>query len=449
MLSDVDGIMRVSIPAGELTLEGDLTVPRGARGAVLFAHGGGSSRSSPRNLFVAQTLHAAGLATLLMDLLTGAEEAEDTRTGFLRFDIPLLASRLVGATDWTLRHPDTRGLRLGYFGASTGAAAALVAAADRPTAIAAVVSRGGRPDLALPVLSRVRAPTLLIVGGADVPVLEVNRTALEALRTERRLEIVPGATHLFEQPGALEQVAQLARAWFERHLLAPVVAGAVTTRTEPFRDRIEAGRVLARLLTHYAGADNVLVLGLPRGGVPVAFEVAQALGAPLDLFIVRKLGVPGQPELAMGAIGTGGVRVLNEELVKVIGVPAAAIDAVTEREARELERREQAYRDGRPAPDVDGRVVILVDDGLATGATMRAAIAALRRRHAARIVVAVPTAARETCEAMRRDADEVVCAMTPEPFHAVGLWYDDFSETSDDEVRELLRRAAAMGRRAA
>jgi putative phosphoribosyl transferase len=449
MLSDGDGIMRVSIPAGDSRLEGDLTVPPGARGAVLFAHGSGSSRASPRNLLVAQTLQAGGLATLLMDLLTGDEEAEDARSGLLRFDIPLLASRLVGATDWMLHHPDTRGLRLGYFGASTGAAAALVAAADRPTAIAAVVSRGGRPDLARPVLSRVRAPTLLIVGEADVPVLEMNRTALEALRTERRLEIVPGATHLFEQPGALEQVAQLARAWFERHLLAPVATAPVAARTEPFRDRIDAGRVLARLLTHYAGADDVLVLGLPRGGVPVAFEVAQALDAPLDVFIVRKLGVPGQPELAMGAIGSGGVRVLNEELVKVIGVPAEAIDAVTEREARELERREQAYRDGRPAPDVDGRVVILVDDGLATGATMRAAIAALRRRRAARIVVAVPTAARETCEAMRHDADEVICAMTPEPFHAVGLWYDDFAETSDDEVRELLRRAAAMGRRAA
>jgi putative phosphoribosyl transferase len=436
--------MTVRIPAGEVTLEGDLTLPRRARGGVLFAHGSGSSRFSPRNRSVAQALHAAGLATLLMDLLTAEEETEDTRTGLLRFDIPVLAARLVGATDWLLHHPDTRGLRLGYFGASTGAAAALIAAADRPAAIAAVVSRGGRPDLGMPVLSRVRAPTLLIVGGADVPVLEANRAALDALRTERKLEIVAGATHLFEEPGALEQVARLARAWFERHLLGPVPG-----RTQRYRDRIEAGHVLARSLAHHASGDDVLVLGLPRGGVPVAFEVAQTVGAPLDVFIVRKLGVPGQPELAMGAIASGGVRVLNEELVKVIGIPPDAIDEVTAREARELERRERAYRDDRPAPDVEGRVVILVDDGLATGATMRAAVAALRRRHARRIVVAVPVAARETCEAMRGHADEVVCAMTPEPFHAVGLWYEDFAETSDDDVRELLRRAAATGTRAA
>jgi dienelactone hydrolase len=215
----------VRVEAGEVTLDGDLTLPPGARGLVLFAHGSGSGRGSPRNRHVAGVLQEAGLATLLFDLLTPDEEAIDQRTARLRFDIPLLAERLAGATDWATALPDTRALRIGYFGASTGAAAALVAAAERPNTVGAVVSRGGRPDLAGAALERARAPTLLVVGGADLPVIPLNREALERLGTEKRLEIVPGATHLFEEPGALETVARLARDWFSRYLtLAP--AGA-------------------------------------------------------------------------------------------------------------------------------------------------------------------------------------------------------------------------------
>jgi putative phosphoribosyl transferase len=208
----------VSIPVDGAKLQGSLNIPPGARGLVLFAHGSGSSRHSPRNRYVASVLREGGLATLLMDLLTPDEEAIDLRTRQLRFDIGLLAERLVAATDWLCENPDTRELKLGYFGASTGAGAALVAAARRPEAIGAVVSRGGRPDLASAALSAVRAPTLLIVGGDDLPVIEMNEQALSALRVEKDLEIVPGATHLFEEPGTLEQVARSARAWFERHL---------------------------------------------------------------------------------------------------------------------------------------------------------------------------------------------------------------------------------------
>jgi putative phosphoribosyl transferase len=208
----------VRVTAGSVTLEGNLTLPEEARGIVLFAHGSGSSRLSPRNRYVARILNEAKLATLLVDLLTPEEEAVDVRTGHLRFDISLLAERLVGATDWLVQHPDTGQLRIGYFGASTGAAAALVAAAVRPDVVGAVVSRGGRPDLAGRALAHVRAPTLLIVGGHDVEVLELNRAALAQLRAEKELVIVPGATHLFEEPGALDQVARLARDWFERHL---------------------------------------------------------------------------------------------------------------------------------------------------------------------------------------------------------------------------------------
>jgi putative phosphoribosyl transferase len=220
----------VRLPAGPLTLEGDLSVPENAQGVVLFAHGSGSSRHSPRNRRVASQLQEAGLATLLLDLLTAEEETADRRTGHLRFDIGLLAERLVEAADWLGRQRETRDLALGCFGASTGAAAALVAAAARPHSICAVVSRGGRPDLAGPTLPVVRAPTLLIVGGDDTPVVELNNHAAERLHCEKRLVVIPGATHLFEEPGALDQVARLAGQWFERHLVRQATGGAPPRR---------------------------------------------------------------------------------------------------------------------------------------------------------------------------------------------------------------------------
>jgi len=210
----------IRIPAGDFQLGADLAIPKAASGIVVFAHGSGSSRHSSRNRFVAAQLQTAGLATLLMDLLTESEEAADSITGHLRFDIGLLAARLTVATDWVSAEPATKGLPVGYFGASTGGAAALVAAAEWADRVRAVVSRGGRPDLAGEALTRVRAPTLLIVGGRDPLVQELNEVALQRLRVEARLEIVPGATHLFEEPGALDAVARLAREWFTRHLAA-------------------------------------------------------------------------------------------------------------------------------------------------------------------------------------------------------------------------------------
>jgi putative phosphoribosyl transferase len=208
-----------------------------------------------------------------------------------------------------------------------------------------------------------------------------------------------------------------------------------------FRDRVEAGEVLAELLGHYAGRPDVLVLALPRGGVPVAARVAEALGSPLDVFVVRKLGVPGHEELAMGAIASGGVRVVNQQVVARLRLGQADLDRVAEVEERELARREQRYREGRGPPDLAGRVVILVDDGLATGSTMRAAVAAARRLDPARVVVAVPTAPASTCQRLGEEADEVVCATTPRPFRAVGYSYRSFPQTPDEEVRTLLRSA--------
>ncbi len=206
----------------------------------------------------------------------------------------------------------------------------------------------------------------------------------------------------------------------------------------PFRDRRDAGRQLAPKLLHYANHSDVIVLALPRGGVPVGYEVALALNVPLDIFIVRKLGLPGQEELAIGAIASGGVRVLNEDIIHALNIPDEIINRVTERELKELQRREQLYRGDRPAPVVRDHIVIVVDDGLATGASMRAAVAALRAQSPKRIVVAVPTASPETCEAFQDEVDETVCAITPEPFDGVGRWYEDFSQTTDEGVRLFL-----------
>ena len=208
-----------------------------------------------------------------------------------------------------------------------------------------------------------------------------------------------------------------------------------------FRNRRDAGRRLAAELRTYANRSDVIVLALPRGGVPVGYEVATALGVPLDVFVVRKLGLPWHEELAMGALASGGVRILDDDLIRVARVSTQDIERVTATEQVELERRERRYRGDRPFPDLTGKTVLLVDDGLATGSTMRAAVAALRQEVARRIVVAVPVAAPATCDAFRDIADDIVCAETPEPFRAVGLWYDDFSQTTDEEVHELLIQA--------
>ena len=210
----------------------------------------------------------------------------------------------------------------------------------------------------------------------------------------------------------------------------------------PFRDRYEAGRYLAEMLRHYAGSPNLLVLALPRGGVPVAYEVARALHAPMDIMLVRKLGVPGYEELAMGAIAPGGIRVISNDVIRAMGIPDLAIAVAAANEEHELERRDRAYRGSRPTPEVEGKVVILIDDGLATGSTMRAAVAALRTQQPERLVLAVPLAPAETCEALRPEVDEIVCGFSPDPFLAVAQGYENFSQTTDEEVRTLLLRSA-------
>ncbi len=431
----------IRLPAGDVSLEGTLRIPAGARGMVVFAHGRGSSRFSPRNRRVAAVLQEAGLATLLIDLLTPAEAQEDDRTGDLRFDVELLGRRLRRVTLELRRKSLVRDLRIGYFGASTGASAALIAAAEAPEAVGAVVSRGGRPDLAGPWLARVHAPTLLIVGGDDTPVLALSREALGRLRAPASLEVIPGATHLFEEPGALDEVARLATQWFTRHLLhSRREWPGPRLEARRFHDRAEAGRLLAAELGDFAHRGDVIVLGLPRGGVPVAYEVASALGVALDVLNVRKIGFPGHEELALGALATGGVRVLNPEEIRFVS--DEEIEAITRREQPELERRERLYREGRSSPDLHGRTVILVDDGMATGATMRAAISAVRAQHPALLVVAVPTGPPEACGELATEVDELVCLIAPELFFGVAQWYEDFSPCRDEDVRRLVKQAA-------
>ena len=211
-----------------------------------------------------------------------------------------------------------------------------------------------------------------------------------------------------------------------------------------FRNRTDAGQTLAGHLQHYKSTPDVLVLALPRGGVPVAYEVARELNAPLDVFTVRKLGVPGHQELAMGAIATGGIRILHDGVIQELGIPQKTIDIVSDQEQQELERRERIYRGERSAPVIENRTVIVVDDGLATGSSMRAAVRALRRRNPARLVVAVPTAPAEACQQLRESADEVVCVVTPDPFYAVGGSYVDFGQITDDEVKEVIERAGKL-----
>jgi len=434
---------QIELPAGGVTLEGTLAIPAAARGMVVFAHGSGSSRFSPRNRQVAAVLQRAGLATLLIDLLTSEEALEDEHSGALRFDVDLLGRRLRLATLELRRQSLARDLRIGYFGASTGAAAALIAAAEAPDAVGAVVSRGGRPDLAGPWLARVRVPTLMIVGGDDTLVLKLNQEALERLRAPAALEVIPGATHLFEEPGALEEVARLAAQWFTRHLLHRRHEwSGPRLEARRFRDRGEAGRLLASELADFAHRTDVIVLGLPRGGVPVAYEVATALGVGLDILNVRKLGFPGHEELALGALATGGIRVLNPEELRFVS--DEEIEAITRREQPELERRERLLREGRPAPRLANQTVILVDDGVATGATMRAAIAAVQSQHPAQLVVAIPAGPPDTCVELAAEVDELVCLISPSLFFGVGQWYEDFSACSDEEVRRLVKDAAGM-----
>jgi predicted phosphoribosyltransferase/dienelactone hydrolase len=409
--SDPEGLPLVRIPAGGgVALEGNLGgVDESAGGLVLFAHGSGSSRFSPRNRRVARMLREGRLATLLIDLLTPEEEAVDRVTARLRFDIRLLARRLVAVTDWLLADPRTHRLRTGYFGSSTGAAAALVAAAARHEAVGAVVSRGGRPDLAGDALPRVRAPTLLIVGGHDHPVIEMNREAFARLRAEAALEIVPGATHLFEEAGALDAVARLARGWFERHLV-PAPRPAAAAPQGRFRSRREAGERLAGRIAGLSGErPPPVVLVCSAGAARVAAPVARTLGAPLDAVVTARVAAPGRAEATLGAVGPGEATFLDLGVARALGISARAVEAEVTRCSAELLDRMYRLRGDRSLPTLEDRVVLVVDDGATSGAELRAALSFIREHRPRRIVVALPVATADARDALRAERAELVC----------------------------------------
>jgi len=428
----------VRIVSDSVILPGTLSIPAGAVGVVVFAHGSGSSRFSPRNIRVAQELEKTGIGTLLFDLLS-PDEAENQD---LVFDVGFLANRLRDATNFLRSRTLAGRYPIGYFGASTGAAAALIAAAHDHS-IRAVVSRGGRPDLAMDHLAEVKAPTLLIVGGADYPVIDMNRSAFKRLKCEKAMEIVPGATHLFEEPGTMEKVELLACAWLLKHLknMSPLDDDDPPEGDDEvfFLDRADAGRRLASRLQKYQGQSPV-VLGIPRGGVPVAFEVARALQAPLDVIVVRKIGAPDEPELGIGAVVDGDHpdTVLNDKMVEELGVKRSYLDREVKRQIEEIHRRQLAYRGGRARVDLRDRTAIVVDDGIATGGSIRAALRGIRRAHPRRIVLAVPVAPAETINELRSEADDIVCLGTPPFFYAIGQFYRDFHQLRDDEVIGLL-----------
>jgi predicted phosphoribosyltransferase/dienelactone hydrolase len=394
---------------------------------------------------VARALQEAGLATLLLDLL---EEEEDDRAKV--FDIELLAERLLFAADWLRQDQQTAALPLGYFGASTGAGAALVAAAREPAGVGAVVSRGGRPDLAGAYLSAVRAPTRLIVGGDDGEVVGLNQRALRRLRCPKDLVIVPGATHLFPEPGALEEVARLAKEWFLRHL--PASGGSAAghgpvpdEEVAMFRDREDAALRLAAKLKGRELHDP-LVLAIPRGGVVTGAVLARELGAELDVVLSRKLRAPEQPELALGAVMEDGQVCLNHHARPFLDELKDYLAAERRHQLGEIARRKKLFRAVRPAAAVAGRSVIVTDDGIATGSTMIAALQTVKAQGAREVIVAVPVGSPDRLEEVRHWCDDVVCLLCPEDFRAIGQFYEDFSQVEDGQAAELLRQfAPAVG----
>jgi predicted phosphoribosyltransferase/pimeloyl-ACP methyl ester carboxylesterase len=442
-------------------LEGDLTIPLGAQAVVLFAHGSGSSRYSSRNQFVANVLNNNRIATLLVDLLSHEEKRKDEETKHVRYNIELLAARFAAVTSWLAQQPETKDLKIGYFGSSTGAAAALIAAA-RLDAANAIVTRGGRPDLAdESVLHQVKAPTLFIVGRNDKSGIAMNKRALESLsNTEaKEMAIIPGATHLFEEPCKMEEVAQIAAEWFGCYLLRSgkkKFHNRYAGITRPgflsslwkwhafkiaFKDRFAAGEILASVLGRYKNdRDGITVIGIARGGIVVADAVAEKLNADLDIIVPRKLRSPHNSENAIGAIMHDGSVYLDRSSLEKQHVSDEYIDMEKLEQKKEMERRLSVYRPYVREYKIRDRMVILVDDGIGTGSTMIAAARSMRKYEPKRLIVAAPVAPKQIVERLKSEVDQIEVVRKPSDFKAVGQFYQEFKAVSDDQIVQIIKR---------
>ena len=443
------------------SLEGGLTIPLGAQAVVLFAHGSGSSRYSLRNQFVATVLNSKGIATLLVDLLSQDEKKIDEETKHLRYNIELLAGRFAAITNWLAQQPETRDFKIGYFGSSTGAAAALMAA-SRPGIAKAIVTFGGCPDLASEsALHQVRASTLFIVGGNDTPAIAMNKRALESLsNTEpKELAVISDAGHLFEEPGKMEEVAQVAAEWFECYLLTTgkkkfynkypriTVRGFLSSLREKhafevkFRDRFAAGEILASLLGKYKNdRDGVTVIGIARGGVVVADPIAEKLNADFDIIVPRKLRSPHNSENAIGAIMQDGSLYLDTSSLQTQNDISNYIEMEKLEQKKEMERRLSRYRPYSRDYKIRHSTVILVDDGIATGATMTAAARWIRKQEPKRLIIAAPIAPKQVVKRLKEEADEIEELRNPSEFKAVEQFYQEFADVSDDEIVQIAKR---------
>jgi putative phosphoribosyl transferase len=412
---------------------------------VIFVHGLGSSKASPRNVVIATHLLDEGLAVLLFDLSGHGASSADPRGEAAYVDD-------VGAVfRWVEAQPQFDHDRLGIAGSSLGAVIAVEAVRRGLVRPATMVLRA--PPLGPGDWVTLDVPSLVLIGSHDPLLPDVRAGAARC--PAATLSVVEGASHLFEEPGTLDEALTRTVEWFRARLAEPAadppgetrlrerVVGSASLYGPLFRDRRDAGRQLGERLAEMYGDQNVLVLGIPRGGVPVADEIAKRLAAELDVVVARKLGAPGYPELAIGAVTANGGRFLNEEVIRELNVSGAYLETVTDEQRAEARRREERFRRGQAAADFRGRTVIVADDGLATGATMRAAVRSVRAGGPARVVVAVPVGSDEACSALRDEADDVLSLFTPEPFWAVGYYYEHFEPTEDAEVEQILSDAHA------
>jgi putative phosphoribosyl transferase len=442
-------------------LEGDLTIPLGAQAIVLFSHGSGSSRYSSRNQFVASVLNNKGIATLLVDLLSQKEKKIDEETKHLRYNIDLLLRRFEAVTTWLAQQPETKGLKMGYFGSSTGAAAALIAAASLGLA-KAIVTRGGRPDLANEsAINQIKAPTLFIVGGNDISTLTINKRALESLTNSeaKELAVIPNATHLFEEPGKMEEVARIATDWFECYLLrtgkgfhnryARISGSGFFSSLQSkyafhvkFRDRFAAGKILASALSRYKNEqDGVTVIAIARGGVMVADPIAEKLNADFDIIVPRKLRSPHNSEHAIGSImHDESVYLDTPTLVAQHDISNEYIEMEKLEQKKEMERRLTVYRPYPGEYKIRHRTVILVDDGIATGATMIAAARWIRKQNPKSLILAAPVGSKRVVERLKEEADQIEVLRNPSEFKVVEQFYQHFAAVSDDQIAQTAKR---------